>query len=150
MVVGFLNDDPRHAIILGMLNSNAHPAPIEAKDTNHEKGFVTRSKMKFVFNDEKKTVTLDTPKGKKIEINDDEDTIVFSDQHKNKISMTANGIFIESVKDISLKASSGNIKNEAINIESKASAKFSAESSAQTEVKSSGITVVKGSIVNIN
>jgi len=149
VVVGFLNDDPRHAIILGMLNSNANPAPIEAKDTNHEKGFITRSKMKFVFNDEKKMVTLETPKGKKIEINDDGDSIILSDQNGNKISMTADGIIIESGKDISLKAS-GNIKNEAINIEAKASANFSAESSAQTEVKSSGITVVKGSMVKIN
>lgn len=150
VVVGFLNDDPRHSIILGMLNSNSKPAPIEAKDTNHEKGFVTRSKMKFIFNDDKKTVTLETPKGKKIEVNDDGDSIILSDQNRNKISMTPDGITIESGKDISLKASAGNIKLEALNIESKATTKFSAESTAKTEIKSSGITVVKGSIVNIN
>jgi Rhs element Vgr protein len=150
VVVGFLNDDPRFSIILGMLNSNSKPAPIEAKDTNHEKGFVTRSKMKFIFNDDKKVVTLETPKGKKIEINDDSDAITLSDQHNNKISMTSDGITIESGKNISLKASSGDIKLESMNISSKASAKYSAESNAQTEIKSSGITVVKGSIVNIN
>ena len=150
VVVGFLNDDPRHSIILGMLNSNAKPAPIEAKDTNHEKGFVTRSKMKFIFNDDKKMVTLETPKGKKIEINDDADSITLSDQNRNKISMTPDGITIESGKDISLKASSGDIKLESLNIASKATTKYSAESNAQTEIKSSGITIVKGSIVNIN
>ena len=32
VVVGFLNGDPRHAIILGMLNSSANPAPFESKD----------------------------------------------------------------------------------------------------------------------
>jgi Rhs element Vgr protein len=150
VVVGFLQGDPRHAVILGMLNSSAKPAPIKAKDANPEKGFVTRSKMKFIFNDEKKSVCLETPKGKKIAINDDEDSIVLSDQHQNKISLTADGITLESGKDIQLKATSGEIKLEALNISNKADAQFSAEGNATAVIKSSGQTVVKGSIVNIN
>jgi Rhs element Vgr protein len=150
VIVGFLNDDPRYPIILGMVNSSAKPAPIKAKDTNHEKGFVTRSKIKLLFNDEKKVVTIETPKGKKIEINDDSDSIIFSDNHRNKISMTSDGITIESGKDISLKASAGDIKMESINIDGKANMKFSAKGNAQAELQSSGQTVVKGSIVNIN
>jgi len=39
---------------------------------------------------------------------------------------------------------------EAINIEAKANAKFSAQANAQAQLQSSGQTVVKGSIVNIN
>ena len=150
VVVGFLNDDPRYPVILGMLNSSAKPAPIQAKDTNHDKGFITRSKMKLTFNDEKKVVLIETPKGKKIEINDDSDSITFSDQHQNKISMTSDGISIESGKNISLKTSAGDITMEAINIEAKANAKFSAQANAQAQLQSSGQTVVKGSIVNIN
>jgi len=133
-----------------MLNSSAKPAPIQAKDTNHDKGFITRSKMKLTFNDEKKVVLIETPKGKKIEINDDSDSITFSDQHQNKISMTSDGISIESGKNISLKTSAGDITMEAINIEAKANAKFSAQANAQAQLQSSGQTVVKGSIVNIN
>jgi Rhs element Vgr protein len=150
VVVGFLNDDPRYPVILGMLNSSAKPAPIQAKDTNHDKGFVTRSKMKLTFNDEKKVVLIETPKGKKIEINDDSDSITFSDQHQNKISMTSDGISIESGKNISLKTSAGDITMEAINVEAKANAKFNAQANAQAQLQSSGQTVVKGSIVNIN
>jgi len=150
VVVGFLNDDPRYAVVLGMLNSSAKPAPIQAKDTNHEKGFVTRSKMKFIFNDEKKTVCLETPKGKKIAINEEDDTIVLSDEHRNKITLSADGITLESGKDIQLKAAAGQIRLEALNIENKASAQFSAEGNAGAKLQSSGQTVVKGSIVNIN
>jgi Rhs element Vgr protein len=150
VIVGFLNDDPRYPIILGMLNSSTKPAPFASKDTNHEKGFVTRSKMKIVFNDEKKSILIETPKGKKIEIDDDKDEIKLSDQHRNSILLSADGIIIESGKDISLKAKTGNIQLEGINIEHKAKAKFSAEGSANSELKSSGVTVVKGSIVNIN
>jgi len=150
VVVGFLNDDPRFPVILGMLNSSKSPAPLKGSDANHEKGFVTRSKMKFVFNDEKKSLTIDTPKGKKVEISDDSDSMVLSDQHNNKITMGAGGITIESVKDIALKSSGGNIKMEGINIENKAQAKFSAEGTANAALQSSGPTIVKGAIVNIN
>ncbi|MBE7169605.1 MAG: type VI secretion system tip protein VgrG [Williamsia sp.] len=150
VVVGFLNDDPRYPVVLGMLNSGAKPAPVQAKDTNHEKGFVTRSKMKLFFNDEKKTISIETPKGKKIVIDEDSDSILLTDERSNKLTMDANGISIESAKDISLKAASGNIKLEALNIENKANVKFSAEANASATIQSSGQTVVKGGIVNIN
>ncbi len=150
VIVGFVNDDPRHPIILGMLHSSDKPAPIAAKDTNHEKGFVTRSKMKLTFNDEKKTINLETPQGKKIEINDDSNAITLSDQNNNKITLDATGIKIESAHDITLKTAGGTIKMEAANITGKATAQFSAEGSATASLQSSGQTVVKGSIVNIN
>lgn len=150
VIVGFLNDDPRYPVVLGMLNSGAKPAPVQAKDTNHEKGFVTRSKMKLFFNDDKKSISIETPKGKKIVLDEDGDTILLTDDHGNKVTMNAEGISIESAKDISLKAASGNIKMQALNIESKANVKFSAEANASASLQSSGQTVVKGGIVNIN
>lgn len=150
VIVGFINDDPRHPVILGMLNSSAKPAPLQAKDVNHEKGFITRSKMKVLFNDDKKTINIETPKGKKIILDEDGDAITVSDDHNNKISLSQSGVVIESGKDISLKAAMGNIKLEALNIENKANVKFSAEGTASSEINSSGMTVIKGSIVNIN
>lgn len=150
VIVGFINDDPRYAVILGMLNSNSKPAPITASDNNHEKGFITRSKMKFIFNDEKKSVLLETPKGKKIEVTDDGDLISIADDHQNKISMGPDGIKLESGKDIILTTSAGDVKIDGMNITSKASTNYSAQSNAQMELKSSGITAIKGSLVNIN
>ncbi|TDH27261.1 type VI secretion system tip protein VgrG [Segetibacter sp. 3557_3] len=150
VIVGFLNDDPRYPVILGMLNSSSSPAPLKGSDDNHEKGFVTRSKMKFVFNDDKKSITIDTPKGKKVEINDDGDSMTFSDQHNNKIILDSKGITLESGKDVSIKAAAGNISMNGINVEAKANAKFSAEGSANASLQSSGPTIVKGAIVNIN
>ncbi|MFO0795324.1 MAG: phage baseplate assembly protein V [Candidatus Brocadiaceae bacterium] len=55
VVVGFLNDDPRHPVVLGMCHSSAKPAPEPAKDDNHRKGYVSREKMEFIFDDEKKS-----------------------------------------------------------------------------------------------
>src|SRR5690606_9189119 len=55
VIVGFINNDPRFAVILGMCNSSEKSAPLATSDDNHEKGYVSRSEMKMIFNDEKKT-----------------------------------------------------------------------------------------------
>jgi Rhs element Vgr protein len=157
VLVGFLNDDPRHPVVLGMFNSSAKPAPHQPKDDNHEKGFVTRSEMKVWFDDDKKIMTLSTPAGNKLELNEDEKAIKLEDQHGNKITMDQDGIKIESTKDIVLKATA-DIKAEGVNIEQKASASLKAEGSASASfkgngsmtVESGGVTTVKGAMVQIN
>jgi len=149
VIVGFINNDPRHAVVLGMLNSSAKPAPLTAADDNHEKGYVSRSEMKMIFNDDKKSFTLETPGGNKFIITEDEKKIHLEDQNGNKITMNEDGIKIESIKDIILKASN-DIKAEGVNINIKGSAQTKVEGSSGAEVSSGGTTNVKGSIVNIN
>jgi len=141
VVIGFLNDDPRHPVILGACNSSAKPAPMETKDDNHEKGFVTRSGMKWIFDDDKKNMLLETPDGNKILVSGEDKAIQIEDQNGNKIVLDADGITIESSKDIILKAT-GDIKAEGINIKSSAS--------ASAEFAASGTTTIKGGLVQIN
>ena len=43
-------------IVLGMLNSSAKPAPLTASNQNDEKGYVSRSGMKMIFNDTEKSI----------------------------------------------------------------------------------------------
>lgn len=149
VVLGFLNDDPRDPVILGMMNSSAKPAPLTAGDSNPEKGFVTRSEMKLIFNDEKKVITIETPGGNKAVLTDDDGAVKLEDQNGNKITMDSNGITLESAKDIIIKAS-GDVKAEGTNTEIKAQAQFKAEGSAGAEVSSSATATLKGSIVQIN
>jgi len=149
VVVGFLNDDPRNPIVLGMLHSSAKPAPITAAEENDEKGIVTRSELKLLFDDGKKIIAIETPNGNKVILSDDEGAIQLEDENGNKFSMNADGITIESAKDIILKAA-GDVKVEGVNLEQKASASFKAEGSAGMEINSSATTVVKGSLVQIN
>ncbi len=141
VIVGFLNNDPRHPVILGACNSSAKPAPIEAKDDNHEKGFVTRSGMKWLFNDEHKNILLETPDGNKITVSGEDKAITMEDQNGNKITMDNAGISLESAKDIVLKAS-GDIKAEGINI--------TISANASSELSASGSTTIKGGMVKIN
>ncbi len=150
VIVGFIDGDPRHPVILGMLNSSAKPAPLKAADKNAEKGFITRSKIKLLFNDEDKRIHLETPAGKKIILDEKKDSIELSDEHNNKIELSAKGILFESAKDISFKTASGTYKVEAANITLEASAKMKAQGNAAAEFSSSGQTTVKGSMVSIN
>lgn len=156
VVVGFLSDDPRHPIVLGMCHSSAKPSPEPAKDDNHHKGYVSREKMKMTFDDEKKIIALETPGGNKITFDDDAKGIKIEDQNGNKITLDDKGITLESAKDIILKATK-DLKAEGTNIEMKAKTGFKAEgtasaemSGASTTVKGSANTVIKGGVVQIN
>jgi len=149
VIVGFINDDPRDGVVLGALHSSAKPAPVSATDDNHTKGIYTRSEMKLEFDDDKSSITLETPGGNKVLIDDDSGTIVMEDLNGNKIEMSSDGIVIESAAALELKATT-DFKVEGVNLTQKAQASFKAEGSAGAELSSSGQTVVKGSIVMIN
>lgn len=150
VVLGYLNDDPRNPIVLGMLNSSNKPAPLQAADANPQKGFFTRAKLKLWFDDEKKTITVETPGGNSILLSDEDGAITLKDQNGNKLILDAAGVTIESAKDVSIKASSGDIKLDGTNVKAQATAQLEAKGSAGAELSSSGNTVVKGSIVQIN
>jgi Rhs element Vgr protein len=149
VIVGFINGDPDHPVVLGMMNSSAKPAPLTASDDNHEKGFTTRSKMKFIFNDDKKSVVLETPAGKKITVDEDAGVIKLEDENSNTITMNPDGIKLESGKDIILKAT-GDVKIDGINITITASAQFKASGNAGAELSTGAIAKIQGSLVQIN
>ena len=149
VVLGFLNDDPRNPVILGMLNSSAKPAPVTPADDNHIKGFVTRSEVKFLFDDEKKSITAETPNGKTIIVSDDAGSIEFKDENGNSITMNSDGIALKSNGKITLKAG-GDVAIEGMNTELKANAQLKAEGSAGAEFTSSATAVLKGALVQIN
>jgi Rhs element Vgr protein len=149
VIIGFINEDPNNAIVLGMLHSSGKPAPITASDDNHQKGIVTRSEMKVMFDDDKKSIGIETPAGKKITLDEDQGVIKIEDENSNIITIDSSGIKIESAGDIELKAS-GDVKIEGTNVSIKASAQFKAEGSAGVEMSSSAVAILKGSMVQIN
>jgi Rhs element Vgr protein len=156
VIVGFINDDPRDAIVLGMLHSSAKPAPIKAQDVNHEKGFTTRSKMHIHFNDDTKTITIDTPAGNKIMLDESATKIEITDQSNNKITMEPNGIKIESPLNIDIKAGAvltlsagASLSIGAPALSMKADASVSIEG-ATAKFASQGPNVISGLPVMIN
>ena len=149
VIVGYLDDDPRNPIVLGMLHSSKNVSPIPAADDNHEKGFVSRGDMRILFNDEVNSLEISTPNGNKLLFSEEEGSITAEDENGNKLEMTADGITIDSSKDLILKAA-GDVTIEGVNIDSNASAEFKAEGGAGAELSSGATAVLKGSLVQIN
>jgi len=111
VIVGFFNDDPRQAVILGaMYSSKNTPPDAMAKDDNLAKGIVTKSKVTLgFFEDEKPMVFIETPGSNKIVFDDSTEMVQVSDQHGNSITLSKDGIEIKSAKDLKIEAS-GNVE----------------------------------------
>lgn len=150
VIVGFINGNPKDAIVLGMMHSSAKPAPIPASDDNHEKGLVTRSEMKVTFNDDEVSMTLETPNGNKIVISDADGGIKLEDENGNFIEMNADGITIESASAINYKSATEMKIESGTSLDIKAGTQLKAEGAAGAEVSTSAIAVLKGSMVQIN
>ncbi len=149
VLMGFINDDPNHPVVLGMLHSSNKPAPIPASDDNHAKGLVTRSGLKIQFNDDGPKITIETPSGKKILVDDDAGHIQLSDETGNELLLNSDGISLTSAKDIALKAA-GDINIEGVNTNIKANASALLEGASSAALNSSGDTKIQGSLVRIN
>ena len=165
VLVGFMNQDPGHPVILGSLYGAKHKPPFEYEAKNNTKAIVTREKLRIVFDEEKKVITVATPGKNMLEISDDGKHIRLADQHKNEIKMDSGGITLTSAKDITLKAKgnitmdatmklSGTAKQdvslEGLNVKVQAKVGASVKGNATAELSATGQTTVKGAMVMIN
>lgn len=150
VVVGFFEDDPRRAVVLGMLHSSAKAAPLKGSDDNHEKVYQSRSKLKLYFNDDTKVMELSTPAGNTITLTEDDKAIKVVDQNGNKLEMTSDGITIESSKALTLKAATELKLESGTSFAAKGGTELKLEGSASAELSCSATTTVKGGVVQIN
>jgi uncharacterized protein involved in type VI secretion and phage assembly len=113
VVVGFFNDDPGQAVILGAMYGSKNVPPkdmAELSQDNLQKGIVSKSGLTLGFKDDKKpSVFLQTPGENKIILDDDGEMIQITDQHGNSIQLGKDGIVIKSAKDLKIEAS-GNVE----------------------------------------
>ena len=165
VVLGYMNNDPCHPVILGSLYSSKRKPPYSLTAENFTKAIVTKSKLKLEFDDDKKVVTIMTPGKNKIVINDDEKSILLQDQNSNKVTLSSSGILLDSPKDITITAkgkitieavgevgisSKADVKVAGLNINNNANIGFVAKGNATAELSASGQTTVKGAMVMIN
>jgi Rhs element Vgr protein len=157
VIIGFINEDPRHAVMLGMLNSSAKPAPITAQDVNDKKGFTTRSNMHISFDDGTKTITIDTPAGNSITLDESGQQIKLTDQNQNTITMDTTGITLQSPMEIQINAGTdltlsagASLSIGGVSISASADGTLSMSGSGSASLSSSGVTQITGSLVTIN
>jgi Rhs element Vgr protein len=165
VLLGFLGNDPRFAVIVGSLYSKKNPPPNTPEKKNELKSIVTKTKMKIDFDEKDKIITIETPGGQKVTLDDKAKSIKLEDQNNNIVSLSDKGVSINSGKDILLSAkgkvtisavgnatldSKADVSITGNNVNSKAKIALKAEGAASAELKASGNVIVKGSMVNIN
>ena len=165
VLVGFVNNDPTHPVILGGLYGSKHKPPYEYTAENPTKAFVTREKLRIEFDEEKKIITVSTPGNNKVELSDDGKSITLSDANGNEVKMDKDGIALSSAKDIKLTAKgniaidatmklTGTAKQDAalegMNVTVQGKVGATVKGNATAELSASGQTTVKGAMVMIN
>jgi Rhs element Vgr protein len=164
VVVGFLNEDPQHPVIMGMLYSSKNKTPFPPDKDNKIKAIVTKSKLTIQFDDKDKIIEIVTPDKNSIKIDDKEGQILITDKNKNKFLLSKDGVSITTDKDFVVKAkgkitleatsdialtAKGDLKGEGMNVALEGKTKFAAKG-AMAEVNGSGQTTIKGGMVMIN
>lgn len=165
VILGFFNNDPSCPVILGSLYSSRHQPPYALTDENNLKAFVTRSKLKVEFDDDKKVITFTTPGDNKVVISDDAKSILLQDQSNNKVELSPSGIVFDSPKNITMRAvgkvsitalenvevmANMDVMVSGLNINHNANIGFVAKGAASAELSAAGQIIVKGALVMIN
>ncbi len=165
VIIGFMNEDPRFPVVLGSVYSKKLPPAYPPDKENKLKGIKTKSKLELTFDDTDKIVTIKTPGGHIVTMDDKQGSISLTDSNKNSFVLNKQGITVDSASNIEIKAkgnitiapqgnlsmkATANATCEGVQIELKAQAALSAQGNASAELKSSGILTVQGSMVKIN
>lgn len=148
VIVGFIQDDPSFPVILGMMHSSALASPITPASDNDEKGYQSREGLKLNFNDGLKSVTLETPTGKSLTLDEDQGVIRIQDENNNTMRFDESGITLTSGGDLTIQASGKlSLSGASVSIDANSDMDLSAVS---VSVNGSGSTEIKGAIVKIN
>jgi uncharacterized protein involved in type VI secretion and phage assembly len=165
VVLGWLDDDPTHPVVLGSLYSAKNVPPQQLAAENNIKTLVTRGQASLTFDDENKVVTLRTPAGNVVVLSDQDKSITLTDQNGNRVELGSGGITLESPRDIKVSAkgsisvdaegtlslsSKADAKIEGLNVNATAEVGLVAKGSASAELSAAGQTTVKGAMVMIN
>jgi Rhs element Vgr protein len=167
VVLGFLNDDPRAAVILGSLNSSANPPTYPPDAPNTYKAIVTKGLLTVLLDDVKKIITVKTPGGHVLTMDDDQQQVTLVDSNQNRMKFSAAGIQLDSCADLvmsakgkvsitaeggdmTLSAAAGALNGSAESVSVTADTSLSLQGSASAKLASSGELAVQGSMVMIN
>jgi hypothetical protein len=167
VVLGFMDEDPAHPVILGSLYSNGRKpgepnAPAEAND---RKAIVTRSKLEISFDDKDTAVTVKTPGGRIVRLDDTKGEIEIADSEGNTILMDKDKVSITSAAELRLESrtdlsisSGANLTIEAkaayalsaATIEERAKSMLSITSDGVGEIMTAAPLTIQGPLVKIN
>jgi Rhs element Vgr protein len=118
VIVGFINDDPRQAIILGAVYSQKNKLPngLKVTEKNEKKAIVTKESLSLIFDDENKSIEINTPNLNSLKLSDKNGSIHLEDENHNTIILDKEGIQIKSSKNITIEGKKIEIKGSVISL----------------------------------
>jgi len=133
-----------------------NPILVEEQINSHKIELGSSRKITVAFDEETKIITIYTPFGNCITMDEQSARLEITDQNNNLLEMEPGGITMESPGNITLKAN-GNIDIQATAALTIGGAKIALSAQASMEISGataklagSGITEIKGSLIKIN
>tara|TARA_B110000483_G_scaffold180347_1_gene213228 strand:+ start:15884 stop:17599 length:1716 start_codon:yes stop_codon:yes gene_type:complete len=104
VVVSFLSNDSRYPVILGSLYTKTTKPYKTIDPENQFKAILSKEKLTLEFDDVEKIITVKSSDDNYIKIKETDKEIEITDINKNTILTSADGIKLDSAKDITIKA----------------------------------------------
>ncbi len=109
VLVAFQGGDPRHPIVIGALwnGQDSPPTQMDGAGQNNKKEIVSRNNIRITLDDSQgqETVTIQTPGGQKVVLQDGPGSIELSDSNGNSIKMESAGITLSTSAKLTIQAS---------------------------------------------
>lgn len=161
VLLGFLDNEASHPVMLGSLYSSRRPPPALQAGS----ALLTRGGLRLVLDDAGQALSLSSAQGHRLRLSDApaDGGVLLEDRHGNRLQLSAEGITLLSAKDLLLQAPAGSVRVQAmsalalqaqgdlelsgLNVNCRGQVGVSAVGGLSAELASAGQTVVKGGLV---
>ncbi len=143
VLVIFLGGDPRHPVVIGALwnGQDSPPASMDGGGNNNIKKLRSRNGVAITMDDTQgsESLTLETPGGQKIAMQDGPGSILIQDSNGNSIQLDSSGITINTSAQVSISASQAQVTASMVNVNAGMSV-FSGVANADTVITNSVVS----------
>ena len=143
VLVIFLGGDPRHPVVIGALwnGQDAPPLSMDSAGANNIKQICSRNGVKITLDDTQgsESLTMETPGGQKIALQDGPGSILIQDSNGNSIQLDSSGITVNAAAQVTITASQAQVSASMVNVNAGMSV-FSGVVNADTVITNSVVS----------
>ncbi|HUB31540.1 MAG TPA: phage baseplate assembly protein V [Bryobacteraceae bacterium] len=120
VLVIFLGGDPRHPCVIGALwnGQDSPPQSMDSAGDNNVKQICSRNGVKITLDDTSgsESLTLETPGGQKIALQDGPGSILIQDSNGNSVQLDTSGITINAASQVTISASQATVTASMVSV----------------------------------